>query len=653
MCRLGRRRRAAFAVSLLAAGTLVLAADPPDSPRLSSLYETASSSVILVEFWARDPDGHPVTGLRPDEVRLYVDGGLRPIETLEPALEPAVRSPGAAPPLAVPGVAATGSRRFVLFFNDGMSQPEGMSRARRAALDFIAQGGAPGDLFAIVSSEEARHFRLVQDFSADRAQVAESLRRNLDDGTRPSSLFLEIARPKMDGANGTIGFGTVVDPIRARQALIERKVVGQQIRIVGRGTVDALKTVIAWLAPFRGPKAILLMADGLSGAQREDLSDVSRAASAASVTIHAANTAGFKRFSYGDNVLATLAVATGGLRVNSNDPSALFRGVEDEAAGAYVLSFVPEGKADGRPHSLRLACTRPGVQLRHRHIFIRETPEQTRKRVVEAAFAAPEIHADFALDAMLPLRGEARDLVLYVPADRLLFVPGWTHLTAQVEVGAVVRDERDKVVARVSRRLEIRLPNGSAPGRPAIDLRLSGALPPEGRSVTAVILDLESGAVGATQMETDRESRAAMLAGLTLGEPGERSLWISTDASGSKAAPGPGLHALGGARRMRFATTESPVCEIRLAEGRPSGGHGLRIVLEEGASSTLLMPLDGAEVVATGRGTLIRTRLPLRDVPPGEFVLKLEEAGDGGPHELGRLPLRVVAAGPSSPDSRL
>jgi len=641
-------RRALFAAvpgSLaLAAMTFLHAADPPEQPRLSDLYETTTSSLVLIEFWARDPEGRPVAGLRPEEFELFVDGARRPIVTVEPAAL-AMAAASASPVPCVPGgTAAARARRFVLFFNDGMSQPERMAQVRRSAIAFVAEGGAPGDVFAITASEENRHFRLIQGFSADRGRVTEALRGNLDDMTRASSLALELARPEPDGASGTIG-GTVVDPVRAREHEIWQQFTGEQVRISGRGTYEALEAVIAWLAPFRGPKAIIYCGDGFAGADQRELDRVSRAASAASVTIHALNTAGLGVGSARDAALAALAITTGGLRVNSNDTSLLFRRVDAEAAGAYILSFEPQGRADGRPHSLRIDCTRPGVQVRNRKIFIRETPEQIRRREVEAAFIAPELHDDFALDAMLPARGEAaRDLLLYVPAGRLLFIPIETTATAQVEVGLVARDEKDKVVAKVSRRLDIRLGREAGLARPAVNLRLPGAIPAEAKSVTTVLVDLQSGALGASRTDTTLESHAAALAGLAIGLPGERSLWISADsAARTGRSRDPETHALASARRMRFRTTESPLCEMRLAGVRPDGGRGLRLVLAEGTSPSLVLPLDGAEITGTaGAGTVLRTRIPLHDIPPGDFVLRLEEVGDDGAVELGRLPLRVV-----------
>jgi len=97
---------------------------------------------------------------------------------------------------------------------------------------------------------------------------------------------------------------------------------------------------------------------------------------------------------------------------------------------------------------------------------------------------------------------------------------------------------------------------------------------------------------------------------------------------------------------MRFRTTENPLCEVRF-EGAWADRHGLRILLMEGDSPSLLLPLDGADIVGTaGAGTVLRIRLPLVDIPAGDFILKVEQARDTGCVELGRLPLRVVSSDP-------
>jgi hypothetical protein len=395
----------------------------------------------------------------------------------------------------------------------------------------------------------------------------------------------------------------------------------------------------------------------------EDIEAATRAASAAQVTINTANTAGLvagtadievAAASHADSNLSTFADETGGLRTRLNDPSILFRKMQAAEAGAYVLSFVPEGEADGRAHSIRLTCRRKGVELRYRRVFIRETPSQARQRRLQAAFVAPGVHSRFGLDAMTPLRAGARDLVLYVPADRLLFLPQGTAEAAQIEIGAVAVDENGKELDRVSRRMEIRLASGDSVKRHApLNLVLRGVVPAASRSVTAVVSDLNSGDVGAAEVNPGFETHVAGLRGFALGDAKETSLWMDVPLAGSGASEAKTSSAqpvLRPARRVGFSPSESPVCEVRMEGSRPAGGKGLRLVIADEVRTALILPLDGAETAKDpGGGVVLRMPLPLRGVEPGSFVLRLEELRAEGPVPLGSMPIRITPEVPATP----
>ena len=83
---------------------------------------------------------------------------------------------------------------------------------------------------------------------------------------------------------------------------------------------------------------------------------------------------------------------------------------------------------------------------------------------------------------------------------------------------------------------------------------------------------------------------------------------------------------------------------MRLAALPPEGVRRLRLVLVDGRQPVLIQPLDGAEQAEEpGRGIGLRLPLTLRDLPQGDYVLKVEETRPEGPFELGRTPLRIAA----------
>ena len=642
---------ARLAVFLFAAAVValpLLAASPEPAPRVSDLFETTTSEVVLIEFWARDARGAAVTGLTADEIELSVDSRKRPITSLEPALSAAAARASTAPGEGGPGIEAASARRFMIFFNDVLSKAGGMTLARRAAMTFVEKGAVRGDQFALASSEEHRRLRLIQGFTDDRDAVVRALTRSLEDPGRVSSLLLEMERPPVNEAQAH-----AIAPAPTPTAMAAASALDAQVRASARTMIRGLEALIELLAPYRGPKAILFFGDGLPGATRLEVEEVTRYAAAAQVTIHTGNTAGIVAGTADIEVaaasraawtLGTFAEETGGLRVQSNDPKALFRAIEKDTEGAYVLSYAPEGPPDGRTHTVRLTCSRKDVTLRYRRTFLRETPSEARARRLEAAFVAPALHSGFGLDAMAPVRSAGRDLLLYVPADRLLFVPSGATSTAEIEVGAVALDEQGRELGRVSRRMQVR---AAESGRHApLNLLVRGAVPAGSHSVTALVSDVRSGALGAARLEPGDESHAPGLTGLAIGMEDEQSLWVEVPSAASgSASPAPTRPVIRPARRIGFSSSERPVCEMRLAALPPEGVRRLRLVLVDGRQPVLIQPLDGAEQAEEpGRGIGLRLPLTLRDLPQGDYVLKVEETRPEGPFELGRTPLRIAAA---------
>src|SRR5262249_21947923 len=127
-------------------------------------------------------------------------------------------------------------------------------------------------------------------------------------------------------------------------------------------------------------------------------------------------------------------------------------------------------------------------------------PEERRQRAIENAYLFPETSADLGLDLAFaegPRTGSSRtvDLVLHVPVERLLFLPGKDSAVARFTVGFVAIDEgRRKTLA----------PSGAAPtGKPEGDAGFAGLdvycrarLPGSGQEIPPVLADEQSGVSG-------------------------------------------------------------------------------------------------------------------------------------------------------------
>lgn len=605
--------------------------------------ESARSELILIEVWARAADGAPVTDLDAAELELFVDGVRRPIAGLDPALQRPAAT-GEEPtggPAAAPsgGEAERWERRYLLFFNDALSTPEHMTSARRSALTFLESAGRAGDRFAIASYEEHRRLQVLLDFTTDRETVRAAVRRSLADAVRPSDLMLTLAAPPQKGV------GTRKEA--ARQEESEARTLGAQVRSSGRGVHGALGALVDSLAPYPGHKAIVYFGDGLLGVWRVDMVDLARAAIGAGVTFDAADMMGLNAEMGGINphtILAALASETGGLSSGlSNTADRFLRDIEREPESGYVLSFVPPGPADGASHRIRIVCRRAGVTLRHRPQFLRRTPEESRLRALQAAFLAPAMRQAFGLDLVVPAvppadrSGAPIDLIAYVPAGRLLLLPGPSGARADFEVGLVALDDEGGELLRWSRTVTVTLnPVEAAAARErALDLRLLGALPAGARSATLVMADRQSDGIGAARWSRPEQGPGPRAGPIVLADLLERALWFDLPIA---AGTGPSTSRLRGtdaAVRSRFGTNAKLGCQFRLPGH--GGAPGLRLVVR-GPDGVLEIQAVDPEDSVGGAGVDGVVLVPLRteSLGSGDFELLVEAAGPDGPEDLGR-----------------
>jgi VWFA-related protein len=127
--------------------------------------------------------------------------------------------------------------------------------------------------------------------------------------------------------------------------------------------------------------------------------------------------------------LYTLATATDGTAIITNDIAGALRRVVDDLSSYYLLGYYSTGKLDGKFHSITVRVKRPGVQVRARRGYLAATREAVN---ATARSAAPAASPGTALDpaaaaearavegAIAPLSGYGRDVPL-----RLQVAAGW------------------------------------------------------------------------------------------------------------------------------------------------------------------------------------------------------------------------------------
>ncbi len=676
-------------VLLLAPLLAALLPRPPSAPHASErgtdqggktaqapLVERVTSELVLIEVFVTDTSGRAVPGLGAEDFMLEVDGHRKPIASVEfrttavvpPSPPTEAVSPAAGP--VVPAAGASGAespRRFVLFFEDGTSAPQGLTAARRASDRFLVSGLAPRDQVALAAYD--KRLRILHDFTTDHEVLRQAIEESLHAPVRYSDFADEEAAHLSE-------FGRMLRGGHAlAAAALATDLCSEELPRLG-GVVKALRTLIDSLAPWRGYKAIIFMGDGipenpaapffdqfsdpdiLSKANRCTLSlelkDLSRTASASGVAFDTIQTTGLaagrpadlKRTWRRSNMLESLAVSTGGLASSSNDLLRALLEAEESSRSYYVLGYVPEGPPDGKYHSVRVRCRKGGVSLRWRRGFTRLPPAEAHARALEAAHLLPELYSDMGLELSAiagPAGPEGRmvDLVLHLPGDKVLFVPEEGRPTTRLEVGVVSVDGELRETFRTARRLRLALSSPLIQGGPrGVDLFYRVRLPVSAQSLTAVVSDEKTGVVGGSHLSlAAAPAESSGVVGLSLYSLSETSLWVEVPAGGTAAEheEAPAAYSVGPALRSTFAPGEPVACGFRFAAPSRSDAGAWRLVIRRGEEVVRSRALE-ADVA---KDAAVKTPLPVEGLASGEYVLAIEQAVSDRAIERARLPFRI------------
>ena len=682
-----------------APGAAILAQEPapsppPDKSRASAFVETATSELVLIEVYARDRKGKPIRDLRIEELTLKIDQQTRPtpivsLEWIEPPpgalsmpggpapAEAESAGAGPAPPSAEPAPARSARggwpRRFLLFFDDATSSPIQMTNARRSVIALLDRPGLPTDQFGLAAYSQKRRLEILHDFTTDRAALREVLERSIKDNVRMSDYAGEridrnaaIEKKRQEAQQSTYGSAGLA----GEAAQMARSYASEDAALMGR-VLAAMRTLVDAITPWPGYKAVVYVGEGVPEnpandyalndprlALTSEIGGLAMSAGSSNVTLHSVQTDGVSAGTAGEigaasrrsNALATLALDTGGVRVASNDLLGAFDAVERSAEAYYLVSYAPEGPPDGRYHTVNIKVSRGGVLLRYRRGFTRYLPAEARTRAIQAAHVAPELHGDMRLDLAAvrgPAAGDERlfDLVLYLPPGQVLFLPQAGGPAARLDVGIVAIDKGGRETLRLARRVLL-TPDAARAGtdRPlAIDFFSRVRLPDRSQTITAVVADVQSGAVGATRLVYEAGGSTAIATGVSLYSLDERSLWVEVDPKPGNRPDEERLvdSTIGPALRTRFAAWERVSCGFRAPPPPPGGAPEMRLAVLRGEDVVRLYPVDDELQASRSDPTMHDADLPIDGLADGEYVLRIDEMRPGGAQEIGRARFRI------------
>lgn len=426
------------ALGVFLTGTALTAGQNPAPTQPQQPTFRVQVDYVEVDVVVTDRQGNLVRDLKKEDFQVFEDGKAQTINAfthVDIPVERADRPLYADSPIE-PDVKTNerpfDGRVYVLVIDDLHTRFGRTPRIKAAAHQFIERRLGANDLMAVVHTFGPADAN--QEFTSNKrlllAAVDKTMGRKLDSAT--ANKTAEYYR--------TQGMRQPGDPLNDPD--------DQERAYNATNTLRTLQNVAEWFQSVRGRrKTILFLSEGIDyditdlipsngsshlDAQRiiEDTRDVIQAATRGNVSIYAVDPRGLTDLgdesieiqSYPDDTtlgigsgslqnelrmsqdsLRVLSDETGGFAVvNRNDFASAYDKIVEDNSSYYVLAYYPPDARPGREHKIDVRVTRPGLTVRARRGYVtpkKATPEKTSAKDTRT----PEIRA--ALDSPLPVSG--------------------------------------------------------------------------------------------------------------------------------------------------------------------------------------------------------------------------------------------------------
>jgi VWFA-related protein len=431
---------------VLLAGAAVTAGQAPAQPAQPSAPTSAQQpptfkvrvDFVEVDAVVTDREGRIVRDLKKEDFQVLEDGKAQTITNftlVDIPVDKDNRPLFAASPIE-PDVKSNekpfDGRVYVMVVDDLHTRFGRSVRVKAAAKQFIERRLGANDLMAVVHTAGANNAN--QEFTSNKrlllAAVDRTMGRKLDSAT----------------ANKTNEYNRTRDIRQQGDALNDPDDMERGFN--ARTTLDTLRNVAEWFGSVRGRrKAILFVSEGIdydiydviaqSGSNHQSAStvlDATReaigAATRSNVAIYGIDPRGLTDLgdesielgSFPDDTslgvgpgslqnelrlsqdsLRTLSEETGGFAVvNKNDFATAFQRIVEDNSSYYVLAYYPPDARPGRTHKIDVRLTRPGLTVRARKAYL--TPKKVDPpKTTGNSPSTPELRE--ALDSPLPVSG--------------------------------------------------------------------------------------------------------------------------------------------------------------------------------------------------------------------------------------------------------
>src|SRR3954468_14407455 len=417
-------------------------APPPPAPPAPAAKQAPTFKVrvdyVEVDAVVTDRQGRIVRDLKKEDFQVLEDGKSQAITNFSHVDIPVDRdnrplfSPSPIEPDVKTNARPFDGRVYVMVVDDLHTRFGRTQRVKAAARQFIERRLGANDLMAVVHTAGSSEYS--QEFTSNKrlllAAVDKTQGRKLDSATAN----------KTNEYNRTRDMRQQGDPLNDPDDM-ERG-------FNARTTLDTLRNVANWFGSVRGRrKAILFVSEGIdydiydviaqNGSNHQSAStvlDATReaigAATRSNVAIYGIDPRGLTDLgdesielgSFPDDTslgvgqgslqnelrlsqdsLRTLSEETGGFAVvNKNDFATAFQRIVEDNSSYYVLAYYPPDARPGRTHKIDVRVTRPGLTVRARKAYL--TPKKVdAPKTTSNSPSTPELRD--ALDSPLPVSG--------------------------------------------------------------------------------------------------------------------------------------------------------------------------------------------------------------------------------------------------------
>ena len=628
---------------------------------------------VEVDAVVTDGEGQFVRGLTKEDFQIFEDGKPQAISTFSIVDIPVERQarPLYAPNPIEPDVKSNerpfDGRVYVMVVDDLQTYFGRTPRVRAAAREFIQRHLAANDLMAVVHT--AGPSDASQEFTTSKrlllAAVDRTIGRKLDSPTLTKTE--EYYRQQ--------GLGIAVDRTLSDPLEAERQANARQ-------SLTALKNVADWFSTVRGRrKAILFVSEGIdydisdfenpgasliNDATRETLA----AAARGNVSIYGIDPRGLtnladetievgsfpddsslgignqslqRELMLSQSSLRELSEATGGFAaVNRNDFSTAFDRIVRDSSSYYAMAYYPPSDKAGKFHKIEVRVHRPGLRVRARQGYI--TPKLAAAGKANAKSApnakTPNLMTSEireALDSPLPVSGLAMK-VFATPFKGT--APNASVLLAVELRGRDLRlNPTDKVVvtyAMVDAGGKIRASSTTSLGmglKPETKTRVASSglrlltrvdVPPGRYQVRFAAHDAGGGNVGSVLYDLDVPDFIKLpfsMSGLAVTSPSSvTEPTVRPDESLQQVMPGPPVAA------RSFPQNDELALFAEVYDNDAAKPHKVDITTTVSSDEGKVMiktdeTRDSSELEGRRGGYGYAVRLPLKELPPGSYVL--------------------------------